>query len=80
MLVSKPAIVSAELGTRHIAYVEGSDGIGYGEQLVHIRNLQTGRDRVVYRAQSGGMNLARVTKPSYSAQIDSYTWARTNSG
>ncbi len=76
LVVRKRSIVSAELGDRHIAYVEAAGA----ERRVHIRNLGTGADRVVYRARSGGLNQAGVTRPSYTAQAEGFVWARTNLG
>jgi hypothetical protein len=75
-LVKKRAILSAELGTTHIAYVEKSGNT----RIVHIRNLSTGRDQVVYRASSGALNAAGVTKPAYDAPRNAFMWARTNIG
>jgi hypothetical protein len=75
-LVKKRAIRNAELGTTHIAFVEQS-GL---TKLVHVRNLSTGRDGVVYRATSGGLNAAGVTKPAYDAERNAFMWARTNIG
>jgi hypothetical protein len=76
MIVKKRSILSAELGITHIAYVEQSGA----SQLVHIRNLGTGRDQVVYRATSGGANAANVTKPTYDFDRNAFMWARTNLG
>ena len=76
MIAKKRSILSAELGITHIAYVEQSGA----SQLVHIRNLGTGRDQVVYRATSGGANAANVTKPTYDFERNAFMWARTNLG
>jgi hypothetical protein len=75
-LVKKRTILSAELGITHIAYVAKSGNT----RLVHIRNLGTGRDQVVYRASSGGLNAAGVTKPAYDSERNAFVWARTNIG
>ena len=75
-LVKKRVIRNAELGTTHVAYVEQS-GL---TKLVHVRNLSTGRDGVVYRATSGGLNAAGVTKPAYDGERNAFMWARTNIG
>jgi hypothetical protein len=75
-LVKKRTIRNTELGTTHIAYVEQA-GL---TKLVHVRNLSTGRDGVVYRATSGALNAAGVTKPGYDAQRNAFVWARTNIG
>jgi hypothetical protein len=81
LIVKKRSIVGAELGDRHVAYVESvtfSD-VG-GEARVHVRNLRTGADKVVYRARSGGANFADVTRPTYVAGPEGFLWARTNMG
>jgi hypothetical protein len=79
LVVRKRSIVSAELGIRHVAYVEAVP-LGFAGLLVHVRNLRTGADRVVYKAVSGGANAARVTRPSYIASPEAFMWARTNTG
>jgi hypothetical protein len=75
-LVKKRTILSAELGTTHIAYVEKSGNT----RMVHIRNLSTGRDQIVHRASSGALNAAGITKPAYDADRNAFMWARTNLG
>jgi hypothetical protein len=75
-LVKKRSILSAELAIKQVAYVEQS---GNG-RLVHVRNIRTGHDQVVYRATSGGANFAGITKPAYSADFNGFLWARTNLG
>jgi hypothetical protein len=80
LVVRKKTIVSAELGTSHVAYVEALPG-GFGSELdVHIRNLATRTDRLVYRARSGGANGANVTRPTYVDSPQGFIWARTNHG
>lgn len=79
LVVRKRSIVSAELGVRHIAYVEAVP-LGFAGLQVHVRNIRTGADRMVYRAVSGGANAARVTRPSYIASPEAFVWARTNNG
>ena len=73
--------MSAELGDRHVAYVESVAfrRVG-GEGRVHIRQLASGADRVVYKARSGGANFANVTRPAYIAAPQAFVWARTNMG
>jgi hypothetical protein len=76
MLVKKRAILSAELGITQVGYVEQSGS----SRIVHVRNIRTGNDQAVYRATSGGMNAANVTKPAYDADAGAFVWARTNIG
>jgi hypothetical protein len=79
LVVSKRSIVSAELGIKHVAYVE-SVRSEWGELRVRIRNIATGADRQVYRAASGGANFSNVTRPSYVSSPAGFLWARTNNG
>jgi hypothetical protein len=75
-LVKKRTILGAELGITHVAYVELSGHT----RSVHVRNISTGRDGVVYRATSGGLNAAGITKPAYDSELNGFMWARTNLG
>ncbi|MEA2148621.1 MAG: hypothetical protein QOD69_451 [Solirubrobacteraceae bacterium] len=77
LVVKRPSIASAELGSQHVAYVEELAS-EFGELRVHIRNLVTGADRQVYRAASGGANEAGVTRPTYVDAPAAFVWARTN--
>jgi len=74
-------LVSAELGMEQIAYVESFIGDFEGHNYrLRVRNLTTGRDRVVYRTNGGGLNDANITKPSFTDDLRSFVWARTNNG
>jgi hypothetical protein len=75
-LVKKRSIVNAELAIKQVAYVEKSGN----SRLVHVRNIRTGHDQVVYRATSGGANFANVTKPAYGSEFNGFVWGRTNLG
>jgi hypothetical protein len=75
-LIKKRSIVGAELAIKQVAYVEQSGA----SLLVHVRNISTGHDQVVYRATSGGANEAGVTRPAYDADANAFVWARTNLG
>jgi hypothetical protein len=79
LLVRTRSIVSAELGVTHVAYVRTVPS-EFRELRVHIRNIRTGADRMVYRAKSGGANGAGVTRPTYVARPEGFLWARTNNG
>jgi hypothetical protein len=76
LLVKKRSIVGAELAIKQVAYVEQSGS----SLLVHVRNISTGHDQVVYKATSGGANMAGVTRPTYDAELNGFMWARTNIG
>jgi hypothetical protein len=82
LTVKRRAIVSAELAITHVAYVVTGPGpiSDNGAKYVHIRNLKTGADRQVYRAVSGGANDANITRPTYIASPQGFTWVRTNDG
>jgi hypothetical protein len=75
-LIKKRSILGAELAIKQVAYVEQSGN----SRLVHVRNIRTGHDQVVYRATSGGANFAGVTRPGYGAEFNGFVWARTNLG
>jgi hypothetical protein len=76
LLVKKRSILSAELAIKQVAYVE----LAGNRRQVHVRNIRTGHDQVVYRASSGGANFAGITKPAYDAELSGFMWARTNLG
>jgi hypothetical protein len=75
-LVKERSIAGAELAIKQVAYVENSGS----SELVHVRNISTGHDQVVYRANSGGANFAGVTRPTYDAEHNAFVWARKNIG
>jgi hypothetical protein len=79
LIVRKRSILNAELGIRHIAYVESVPS-EFREVRVRVRNIGTRADRLVYRARSGGANAADVTRPAYIARAEGFVWARTNTG
>ena len=82
LIVKRRAIVHAEMGTTHIAYLVTGPGpiSDHGARYMRIRNLRTGADRQVYRAVSGGANFANTTRPTYVASPAGFIWARTNAG
>ena len=82
LIVRKRAIVHAELGTTHVAYVVTGPGpiSDHGSRYMRVRNLRTGADRQVYRAVSGGANFADTTRPTYVGSPAGFMWARTNNG
>jgi len=80
LVVRRSSIANAELGARHVAYVTQGLDDNVGETQMHVRNVSTGNDKVVYRARSGGSNSAAVTRASYVAEPEGFLWARTNMG
>ena len=79
LLVRANGILGVELGTRHVAYLRAVPAI-FSDERVHVRNLRTGADRMVYKAVSGGANAAGVTRPTFVAGPAGFLWARTNQG
>lgn len=79
LIVRHRSILSVELGTSHVAYVRTVPS-EFRELRVHVRNIRTGADRMVYRAKSGGANAAGVTRPTFVARPAGFLWARTNMG
>ncbi len=79
LLVARRHILGVELGIGHVAYVEQVPS-DWREVHVRVRNIRTGADRRVYRAASGGANVADVTRPTYVATPAGFVWARTNLG
>ena len=75
-IVKKRSIAGVEYNGTQIAYVE-VDG---NKQRVHVRNVSSGNDDVVYTASSGGANAANVTRPTYGGDHNGFVWARTNIG
>lgn len=82
LLVRARSILKPELGVKHIMYVVTGPGpiTQDGAQVLRIRNLRTGADRKVYRAVTGGANIANITRPTYVARPEGFLWARTNIG
>ena len=80
VVVRSGSIEHAELGDRHVAYVTGVLDRGVYERQMHIRNLATRADKVVYRARSGGSNNASIFRASYMSDPEGFFWARTNVG
>ncbi len=79
-VIVRGSIASAELGKRHVAYVTHGLDRNVGEGQMHVRNLATRFDKVVYKARSGGSNVASITRASYVAKPEGFLWARTNIG
>jgi hypothetical protein len=79
-LIVTGTIDDVELGISQVAYTVFKDGEFGGSQTVHIRNIRSGHDLAVYRAASGGVNTASITKPSFTEDSKAFVWARTNMG
>jgi hypothetical protein len=79
LLLERKAIDSIELGSKHVAwtdrFVKGKPSSQY---QVHIRNIATGADRMVYRAGGGGASFTTVTKPAFADS--SFLWAVARKG
>jgi hypothetical protein len=81
LLLAKKAIQSIELGDQHVAWVDRlATRAPSSHQRVHIRNIATGKDHVVYSAGTGGASFSVVTKPSFIAGASAFLWARSRIG
>src|SRR5262249_48707013 len=68
-----------ELSASRLAYIQSNPNRTVGD--VHARTWRAGgSDKRVYRAKSGGANVANITGPSLSDTAASFFWARTNDG
>jgi hypothetical protein len=76
----RQSLSDVQLGVGRVAYVLSDPGFGFGRETVHVLQRSSGRDRAIYRAQSGGANSARVTRPSWDERTVGLYWARTNDG
>lgn len=47
---------------------------------VHIRNVATGKDQIVYEAGGGGATFTTVTKPTFTADESGVLWAVARKG
>ena len=74
------SLAAPELSSTRIAYTRISEGIGFGENDVHVRTISGSRDTKVYVARSGGANSPQVTRPSLTEDGKAFVWARTNNG
>ena len=81
MVLSKPLILAVELGNKHVAWVDNVATLPWSSRTrVHIRNVATSRDHVVYLAGSGGASWSVVTKPSFTSDGSAFVWARSRIG
>jgi hypothetical protein len=80
LLVKRRSISGAELGISHVAYYVNESRTEGRLLHVHVRNISTGRDHVVYRASSGALSMANVTRPTLQEDLGGFVWARTNVG
>jgi hypothetical protein len=69
-----------QLDAGHMAYVVTVSAGEGGLRTIRLRNRRSGRDVAIYRARSGALNLAAVTRPSFGANGAELYWARTNAG
>jgi len=79
ILARGAALSDPELSNDRVAYVKTMGHYGQIEE-VHVRTLRAGRDKLIYRAKSGGANSAEITGPSVDDHLRSFLWARTNLG
>jgi len=81
LLAERKAIYGIELGDKQIAWTDSIQTHAWSSrQRMHIRDIASGRDRVVYYAGSGGASFSVLTKPSFPADGSSFIWARSRIG
>ncbi|MEY2513919.1 MAG: hypothetical protein QOJ89_1277 [bacterium] len=81
LLLERKHIQGVELGIGQVAWVDSvKTRAPSSRQRVHVRNIASGRDHVVYVAGSGGASFSVVTKPSFTADLSSFIWARSRIG
>ncbi|MEA2184804.1 MAG: hypothetical protein QOK16_3736 [Solirubrobacteraceae bacterium] len=80
LLLRRTHIQGVELGSKHVAWVDSVMGRVSGRQRVHVRNVATGKERLVYQAGGGGASFTEVSKPSFSADGSSFLWAVARQG
>jgi uncharacterized protein (UPF0264 family) len=81
LLLKAKQIQSIELGTKHVAWV----GIVRSDLPsrrfgVHIRNISTGKQQLVYQAGGGGASFTAVSNPSFVSDSASFIWAVARQG
>lgn len=81
LLLERKALEGVALGDKHVTWIERvTKGLASSRYRVHVRNIATGKDRVVYQAGGGGASFTRVTKPLFSADRTGVLWAVSRLG
>lgn len=81
LLLERKDIEGVDLGDKQITWIDHTiKGLASSRYRVHIRNLSTGRDRMVYQAGGGGASFTSVTRPSFTADRSGVLWAVARKG
>ncbi len=81
LLLTRTGIESVALGIRHVSWVDRvTKGLPSSRYRVHIRNVATGKDQIVYEAGGGGATFTTVTKPAFTADESGVLWAVARKG
>jgi hypothetical protein len=81
LLLKAKQIQSIELGTKHVAWVGIIDTTRPSRRFgVHIRNISTGRQQLVYQAGGGGASFTTVSNPSFVSDSGAFLWAVARQG
>lgn len=76
LLVKSPTLRGVELSNQQVSYLSQAGS----EQRVHVRNVTTGSDRVVYSARSGGASFVVVGRPSFTTDQSGFVFTSTRIG
>jgi hypothetical protein len=81
LLLQRKAIDSIALGVRQVSWVDGvTKGLPSSRYRVHIHNIATAKDQIVYEAGGGGASFTTVTKPAFTADESGVLWAVARKG
>ena len=81
LLLKRKDIEGVDLGDKHITWIDHAiKGLASSRYRVHIRNLSTGKDQMVYQAGGGGASFTTVTRPSFTADRSGVLWAVARKG
>ena len=81
LLLERKAIESVALGIKQVSWIDRvTKGQVSSRYRVHIRNIATANDRIVYEAGGGGATFTTVTKPAFTADESGVLWAVARKG
>ena len=81
LLLERAAIEGVDLGDKQITWIgRSTKGLASSRYRVHIRNLATGKDRMIYQAGGGGASFTTVTRPTFTADRSGVLWAVARKG
>jgi hypothetical protein len=81
LLLKAKQIQSIELGAKHVAWVGiVKTDLPSRRFGVHIRNIATGKQQLVYQAGGGGASFTAVSNPSFISDSGTFIWAVARQG